>query len=1549
MVDFGGLVDGGKNLLNKGLDKAEEGFDADKKAVGGAVDKGAHVASGLLDRVGAHQLADQVDDFGDGVASALGAHVDEKQLGQTELFNDLVHGNPKTIRANAQHLADFATAFGKVGQGMRRLDSGSWKGQAAEAFRARFALHPAKWDEASSACHDASGALVHYAGTVEWAQSKAREAIALYAEGQNESRQAVEAYNKRVDAYNGKVRAQQDPGPRPGPFADPGVAKQERAQEALAEARRQRGEAAAAAGAVVRAALASAPAEPPPLSRLGSDYTDFMTGGAIELDHAAVGVVKGTADILNFARSLNPEDPYNLLHPAEYEKSVATTLTGLVSLTSHPERAIKGTVDDFKRDPFEFGGRLLPNAVQPETFAASGARTAAGLALREGVEEGVEGGLRGAARTATDAEPHATGRAAEEKVCREDPVDMATGRMVLPQTDVVLPGALALVLRRTFESAYRAGRWFGPSWAGTLDMRLEIDATGVIFVREDGSLLSYPHPAPGVPTWPTHGGSRWPLDRDGDTYTVSDPGTGRTWHFVLHTDELALPHQLDDRNGNWITFAYDADGTPTGIAHHGGYRLKLTTHDGRITALHLAGAAPDGGDQRILAYGYTDGHLTQVVNSTGRPLRFGYDEHARITSWSDTNGSHFDYVYDDRHRCVAQAGANGHMSSRFTYGEPDPATGLSTTTVTHAAGHDEHFLINDRAQVVGQIDATGAVTRFELDRFNRPLSRTDPLGHTVRTAYDDAGRPVEVVRPDGRRTTVTYDDAGFPIRVTGADGLTVRQTFDERGNRTSVTDAAGVRTAFTYDEAGHLTAVTDGLGHVTRVHCDRAGLPLSLTDPLGAVTRYERDAFGRPVALTDPLGATTRLAWTVEGKLARRTAPDGSEESWTYDGEGNCTSHTDPLGAVSRFEYTDFDLLTARTGPDGVRYAFEHDAELRLTKVVNPQGLEWSYAYDPAGRLIAETDFDGRTLGYAYDAAGRLASRTNGLGETIRYERNELGQTVRKDVEGAVTTFAYDVFDQLALAAGPDATLTLLRDRHGRLRSETLNNRELSYRYDELGRRNGRTTPGGSVSAWTYDPAGNRTELTTSGRRVSFAHDAAGRELTRRFGETITLAHAFDPLGRLTELAVTGADGAAIQRRAYHYRADGALTGVDDQLSGPRRFDLDAAGRVTAVHAANWSERYAYDAAGNQTEASWPAAHPGQEALGARAYVGTRITGAGSVRYEHDAQGRVTLRQKQRLSRKPDTWRYTWDPEDRLTSVITPDGTVWRYRYDPLGRRIAKERMAGEAVVERVSFTWDGTTLCEQTTTSSASPAAVTLTWDHAGLRPIAQTERVSMADAPQDRIDERFFAMVTDLIGTPSELVDEEGATAWRTRTTLWGTTTWPTNAPAYTPLRFPGQYFDPETGLHYNYFRYYDPAGARYVSADPLGLAPAPNPVAYVDNPLGWADPLGLSPCPPAQRVVETGEVVAPKPLKPHQVMEEWERFLGDGPYTDIHPRTGVQDPNRLVSADGTRSIRMGSHEMNSKPTKFHFHMETWTFEAPTNTWFVDNTMVRVPLGLK
>lgn len=161
-----------------------------------------------------------------------------------------------------------------------------------------------------------------------------------------------------------------------------------------------------------------------------------------------------------------------------------------------------------------------------------------------------------------------------------------------------------------------------------------------------------------------------------------------------------------------------------------------------------------------------------------------------------------------------------------------------------------------------------------------------------------------------------------------------------------------------------------------------------------------------------------------------------------------------------------------------------------------------------------------------------------------------------------------------------------------------------------------------------------------------------------------------------------------------------------------------------------------------------------------------------------------------------------------------------------------------------MDFIWDGTTLCEQTTLVHGHSTQATLTWDHQGLAPLTQRERRTAAQDPQHEIDERFFAIVTDLVGTPTELLDEQGAIAARTRTTLWGTTTWNASATAHTPLRFPGQYFDPETELHYNYFRTYDPETARFLTPDPLGLSPAPNPSTYVHNPHTWTDPLGLAP---------------------------------------------------------------------------------------------------------
>jgi RHS repeat-associated protein len=114
---------------------------------------------------------------------------------------------------------------------------------------------------------------------------------------------------------------------------------------------------------------------------------------------------------------------------------------------------------------------------------------------------------------------------------------------------------------------------------------------------------------------------------------------------------------------------------------------------------------------------------------------------------------------------------------------------------------------------------------------------------------------------------------------------------------------------------------------------------------------------------------------------------------------------------------------------------------------------------------------------------------------------------------------------------------------------------------------------------------------------------------------------------------------------------------------------------------------------------------------------------------------------------------------------------------------------------------------------------------------------------SPQTWIDREFYAIVTDLVGTPTELVDPAGHVAWHGRTTLWGLPAAVPAAHAYTPLRFPGQYHDQETGENYNFLRYYNPAGGTYTSADPMGLNGGPNPNSYVPNPLDWMDPFGLA----------------------------------------------------------------------------------------------------------
>ncbi|WP_282202052.1 RHS repeat-associated core domain-containing protein [Kitasatospora fiedleri] len=1131
--------------------------------------------------------------------------------------------------------------------------------------------------------------------------------------------------------------------------------------------------------------------------------------------------------------------------------------------------------------------------------------------------------------------PRTEGRPLDTRCGGGEPVDMATGRMYIDQVDASLPGSLPLRFTRGFDSGLRTGRWMGPRWICTFDERLEIDEHGVVHVRPDRITQAYPHPGPGDPVHAS-AGSRHELGLVHGRFTVTDPATGLVKTFTPTPDgDEALLTEVRDRHGRHYALAYDPDGVPLSITHSGGYRLLVTVDNDRITALRLAGAGDNGGDALLTRYSYTDGHLAAAYNSSGKPMRFTNDATGRLTSWTDRNGSQYVYRYDSLDRVVDEGGTTGALRFTFTYGDPDPATGLRTHTETNALGHTTTYTVNDHAQITAVTDPLGHTTRYERDDHDRLLAETDPLGRTTRYEYDGAGDLTAVTRPDGGRSTAQYADLlGLPVTITEPGGATWYQAYDENGLRTALTSPLGATTTYAYDGLGHLAGTTDALGHTTRVRCDPAGLPVEVTDPTGAVIRYDRDAFGRVVAITDPLGGTVRSRWTVEGDLAERTRPDGSTERWTYDGEGNALTHTDQLGLTTAFEYTHFETLAARTTPDGARVAFTHDADMRLIAVTDGLGRTWHYDYDAAGRLTGERDYQGRTLTYRLDAVGQVTAVTDSLGTVTAYSYDLTGHLVRKNAGGRETAYAYNGSGHLVRAENTDATVVRTVDALGNLMEETVNGRTLRITRDVLGRRTGRTTPTGRSGTWTYDGAGRATALDTPDGSITFGYDPAGRETHRTFDRRLVLTSEWDSRHRMTGQSARTADR-TLQQRGYGYRADSSLVTVEDLWGGPRAFDLDPVGRVTAVRGTEWEESYAYDPAGNVTRASWPATDTTRSAVGERTYSGTLISTAGRTAFEYDAAGRTTVRRVTRLSRKPDAWHYTWDAEDRLTEVTTPDGSRWQYRYDPFGRRIAKERTATSGSAgERTDFTWDGPVLAEQTTSAPYLPGPHTLSWEHHGIRPLTQTETISTAE----RVDRRFFAIVTDLIGTPTELIDPAAESiAWRATPTLWGQTTWPSDSTTYTPLRFPGQYFDPETRLHYNVHRYYNPETARYLTPDPLGLIPGPNPDAYVANPHTWCDPLGLSPHqghqgPPRgehsnpfdsrEEAERAAFDLAGVPYG-EEPIAEW-KVVGDKRYRNMPGHVYSEDPThwgnfrQFETENGSRVVVEHTHD----PAGLHFH---------------------------
>jgi RHS repeat-associated protein len=309
-------------------------------------------------------------------------------------------------------------------------------------------------------------------------------------------------------------------------------------------------------------------------------------------------------------------------------------------------------------------------------------------------------------------------------------------------------------------------------------------------------------------------------------------------------------------------------------------------------------------------------------------------------------------------------------------------------------------------------------------------------------------------------------------------------------------------------------------------------------------------------------------------------------------------------------------------------------------------------------------------------------------------------------------------------------------------------------------------------------------------------------------------------------------------------------------------------------------ETFAFDPAGNIQAADTTQQDPVTRRAPLPKLLDNLLKEYAGVSYRYDERGNLVERVQ-----NGERSAYEWDAFNRMTRATTWHG-VTTFAYDPLGRRIAKHNHAMEGTgfreTTRTLYAWDGDTLALESSVyqgHAAGERTVHYVYERDSFVPLVQATRSrALRLAPTTDVkalmagnegeydvaldplwngefereaepfgkDEIAFYQC-DHLGTPQELTDHEGKVAWSAQYKAWGQAKAAISEAAYkagirNPIRFQGQYFDDETGLHYNRYRYYDPNGARYLTADPIGLLGGLNAYHYAPNPTGWIDPLGL-----------------------------------------------------------------------------------------------------------
>ncbi|MEP3843899.1 MAG: RHS repeat-associated core domain-containing protein [Paracoccaceae bacterium] len=960
------------------------------------------------------------------------------------------------------------------------------------------------------------------------------------------------------------------------------------------------------------------------------------------------------------------------------------------------------------------------------------------------------------------------------------------------------------------------------------------------------------------------------LDDNGQTFDYS------TFTYGIEDDATKMRALSTAHSNGADEFSLQGSSPTAGISTYNPL-TKQTNYDfswieGRLRPTSITGLqTPDTlPTTRTFDYttpsGGTDGYVYEQIERNGSKTTFDRDSRGLVlTKTEDTDGASpriTTYTWDANLR-LPIARTTTQMEETFSYDadgllisytQTDVLIGSPSVNASRTWTYTYSVLASG-LKVLTSLDGPGllanGVNDVSTNSYNTDgtmASSTDPNGLiTNYAAYDKFGNLTRLVQPDGVAWTMDYDAEGQLIEVIeNADQNATNKTtftYDVVGQMTSYTTASGEHWTLTYDPARRLTSIENSTGERMNFTHDAASNVTSTeyvrvdgTTAFSQTTAY--DELSRIRETLGAQGQQTTFSYDEEDNLT--TVIDGAQFATTnsYDALSRLIQVIDRTSGLTEMDYDDADQMTEFTDPRQIDTGMTYNGFGELVQEVSADRGTMTYTYDSRGLVASMVDGNGVLSTYSYDNGGRITARkfpsdpSQNQKFTYDYTTNSQGEGKinRTDDASGFWNRRYDnggyISRELRRIENKTYTTNYNVGSRARLESvKTPGKLELSYFYDSQDRVTKIT-----AQRVVKDPVTNQFPPPVD--VIKFVkYNPFGPVAQFRFGDNGLLnRRAFDQSYRLkAKRDWTGS--APLRNVTYGWTARDNLSFVSDSLDPlksetyqytPREFLAEAVGEYGEID-------YTYDAVGNRaTRALY------QNASTVTDFYAYPLTsnqldsislGAGGTRgFTYDAAGNVIYD-----NRNGQGYGYTYDAANRMESFSINGVVQEEYLYNAMGQQVVR-RMTQAGKTIHVIHDLDGNRLAEYEIDNATGTR--TLLQEYIWFNGVP----VAIVDGQTDEI----FFVRTDHIGRPVFAADANGVKVWEASYLPFGGVNVASSAAI--KLRFPGQWFHMESGLHQNWMRDYDPTTGRYIQADPLGLVDGASVYGYVrQNPGRYTDPTG------------------------------------------------------------------------------------------------------------